>query len=84
MRHHIFTHHRHRFGRQLFAGLLVLLLVLALLFLFRRHNIRKSGVQPKPIREDLNDIYRELQGRFDSRDFSGIINQILGIGPKVT
>ncbi len=78
MSHHVFSHHRHRFGRNLFAILLVLLVVLALVFLYRRYTMRKSGVQPKPVMEDLGDIYRELQNRFDTRDFGGIISQILG------
>ncbi len=78
MSHHIFSHHRHRFGRRLFAGLLVLLLVLALIFLVRRHNMRKAGMQPKPVMDDLNDIYRDVQDRFDRRDFGGVVSDILG------
>ncbi len=81
MSHHIFSHRRHGFGRRLFAGLLVLLVVLGFIFLLRRHNLRKAGIQPKPVMEDLGDIYRDLQGRFDSRDYSGIVDQILGRGP---
>ncbi len=81
MHHHIFSHHRHRFGRRLFAGLLVLLLVLALIFFVRRHNMRKVGMQPKPVMEDLGDIYRDLQGRFESRRYGGVVDDILGRGP---
>lgn len=80
MSHHAFSHHRHRFGRNLFAILLVLLVVLALVFLYRRYSMRKSGMQPKPIMEDLGDIYRDLQNRFDSGNFGGILSQILGRG----
>jgi hypothetical protein len=79
--HHMFSNHRHRFGRRLFAGLLVLLVVLALIFIVRRHNMRNAGMRPKPVMEDLGDIYRDLQGRFDSRNFGGIVNEILGQGP---
>lgn len=81
MHHHIFSHHRHRFGRRLFAGLLVMLLVLAFIFLLRRHNMRKAGMQTKPVMEDLGDIYRDLQYRFDNRNFGGVISEILGRGP---
>ncbi|WP_424357174.1 hypothetical protein [Methanocella sp. MCL-LM] len=81
MSHHIFTHHRHRFGRRLFAGLLVLLVVLALVYLYRRHSMRKSGMQPKPVMEDLGDIYRELMSRFDNSNYGGIIDEILGRRP---
>lgn len=81
MSHHHFSHHRHRFGRRLFAGLLILLIVLALVYLFRRYSMRRSGMQPKPVMEDLGDLYRDLQGRFDTRDFGGIISQIFGRGP---
>lgn len=81
MSHHIFNHHRHRFGRRLFAGLLVLLVILAFTFLLRRHNMRNAGMQPKPVMEDLGDIYRDLQSRFDSRNFGGIVNEIFGRGP---
>ncbi len=81
MSHHAFSHHRHRFGRRLFAGLLLILVVLALVFLYRRYTMQKAGMQPRPIMEDLGDIYRELENRFDTRNFSGIISQILGRGP---
>jgi len=81
MSHHMFSHHRHRFGRRMFAGLLVLLVAVALIFLFRRHNMRNAGVQPKPVMEDLGDIYRDLQSRFDTRNFGGIVSEIFGQGP---
>jgi len=81
MSHHMFSHHRHRFGRRLFAGMLVLLVVLALIFLFRRHNMRNAGMQPKPVMEDLGDIYRDLQSRFDNHNFNGGGDEILGGGP---
>lgn len=81
MSHHAFSHHRHRFGRNLFAILLVLLVILALVFLYRRYSMRKSGMQPKPVMEDLGDIYRDLQNRFDNRNFDGVVSEILGKGP---
>jgi hypothetical protein len=81
MHHHIFSHRRHRLGRRLFAGLLVMLLVLALIFIVRRHNMRKAGMQTKPVMEDLGDIYRDLQNRFDNRNFDGVVSEILGRGP---
>ncbi len=81
MSHYMFSHHGHRFGRRLFAGLLVLLVVLAFIFLLRRHNMRNAGMRPKPIVEDLGDIYRDLQCRFDNRDFGGIVSEIFGRGP---
>lgn len=68
-------------GGKFFAVLLVLAFGLVLLYLFRRYNMEKAGVQPKPIMEDLGDVYRELQCRFDNRNFSGLIEQILGMGP---
>ncbi len=81
MDHHMFGHHRHRFGRRLFAGLLVLLLVLAFIFLLRRHNMRRAGMQTRPVMDDLGDLYRDLQGRFDSRNYDGVVSEILGRGP---
>ncbi len=81
MHHHVFSHHRHRFGRRIFAGLLVLLLVLAFIFLLRRHNMRKAGMQTRPVMEDLGDMYRNLQNRFDGRNYGGVISEILGRGP---
>ena len=77
MSHHMFSHYGHRFGRHLFAGLLVLLVVLAFIYLLRRHNMRNAGMQPKPVLEDLGDIYRGLQGRFDSGNFNGIVDEVL-------
>lgn len=61
--------------------MLVLLVVLALVYLYRRHSMRKSGMQPKPVMEDLGDIYRELLDRFDNRNYGGIISEILGRRP---
>lgn len=81
MHHHIFSHHRHRFGRRIFAGLLVLLFVLALIFLVRRHNMRNAGMQPKPVLEDLGDIYGDVRDRFDDRNYGGVVSDKLGRGP---
>lgn len=81
MSHHIFSHHRHWFGRRIFAGLFVLLLVMAFIFLLRRHNMRRAGRPLKPIMEDLGDIYRDIQGRFESRNYDGVVSEILGRGP---
>jgi len=80
MRYHIFSHLGHRFGRRIFAGLLVLLLVLAFIFLLRRHNMRRAGRPIKPVMEDLGDIYRDLRGRFESRNYDGVVSEILGKG----
>ncbi len=76
MSHHMRFHGG--FGRKAFRLLLILAVVLAVIYLIRRHNMRKAGVQPKPFAEDMRDIFGQLRNRLDSGDLSGMINVALG------
>lgn len=67
-----------RFGRRLFKLLLILGLVLAVIYLIRRHNMRKAGVQPKPFLEDLRDVMGEMSNCLDRGDPGGMIDVALG------
>jgi hypothetical protein len=76
MSHHMRLHSG--FGRRAFKLLLLLAVVLAVIYLIRRHNMRKAGVQPKPFAEDMRDIFGQLRNRLDSGDLSGMFNVALG------
>lgn len=67
-----------RFGRRLFRVLLVLGIVLAAIYLIRRHNMRKAGVQPRPFGEDLHNVYEQMRSRLDGGDFRGMFDVALG------
>ncbi len=67
-----------RFGRRIFKLLLILAVVLAAIYLIRRHNMRKAGVQPKPFADDLRDIVGQMSGRLDRGDFAGMFDVALG------
>jgi hypothetical protein len=76
MRHHIGLHGR--FGSRIFKLLLVLAVVLAVIYLIRRHNMLRAGVQPKPFTEDMRDIFGQLQNRLNNGDLSGMLDVALG------
>ncbi len=76
MRHHMGLHGR--FGSRIFKLLLILAVVLAVIYLIRRHNMNRAGVRPKPFAEDMRDIFGQLHSRLDSGDLSGMIDVALG------
>ncbi|OPY30110.1 MAG: hypothetical protein A4E28_00471 [Methanocella sp. PtaU1.Bin125] len=57
-----------RFGRRIFKLLLIPGLVLAVIYLIRRHNMRRAGVRPKPFLEDLRDVAGEMSNCLDRGD----------------
>lgn len=81
MSHHMGFHGR--FGRRILKVLLVLAVVLAVIYLIRRHNMRRAGVQPKPFTEDLRDIIGQMSNRLDRGDLSGMVDVALGRSPGV-
>jgi len=66
------------FGRRIMKVLLVLAVVLAVIYLIRRHNMRKAGVRPGPFSEDMRDVFGQLRSRLDRGDFGGMFDVALG------
>lgn len=75
-------HGRHMprmFGGKLFILLLVGAALLGL-FMLRRENRRKAGIEPKPFAEEVRELYGQLKSRLAVMDIRGMIDDVLGKG----
>ncbi|WP_230741961.1 hypothetical protein [Methanooceanicella nereidis] len=69
---------RRRMHGSQFLVLAMIMAVLIAVYFIRRNNLMKAGIQPKPLMEDVRDVYGRLQDRLDRGDYSGILGEILG------
>lgn len=67
--------------KRLAKGFFILLIIIACIiaiYLTRRENQKKMGIEPKPFIEDLRELYIQLLDRFDRKDYSGMVDDLLG------